>query len=67
MPKYLSEIKEVHTVANSDYANQRLKTGNWILLDVKIVETSDWWVKNPDHEAHLHKEANTLYVLGRVK
>jgi hypothetical protein len=50
--------------------NEKLKNGDWILLDVKIIENHHWvsqWGVERVAKGHLHKDFSIVYVLGRVK
>lgn len=70
MPRDLSKVKEVLSVSNrgQDFVNEKLKSGKWILLEMKIVEWNSWWKQSVDvGKAHLHKDHDTIYVIGRVK
>lgn len=69
MPTDLSEVKEVisTTSRHQEYVNKQLETGNWVLLEVKVVETALWQSKTGDQDGHLEKSHSTIYVIGKVK
>ena len=69
MPVDLSQVKEVQSYCGScrDAVNEKLESGEWILLDVRIVEDQFWTIKEGFYEAHLRKISDTIFVLGHIK
>jgi len=70
MPQDLSKVKEIRSVntIGQDFVNERLKSGKWVLLSVKTVETQNWIQKQAGiEESYLRKDYETIYVVGRVK
>lgn len=67
MSRNLSKIKEVVTYTDSNFVNKELKTGKWIILEIKVVETAVWQEETHMRKAYIRKFFETLYVLGRVK
>ena len=65
----LSKVKEVISATSSDqdFVNEKLKTGKWVLLELKILEVARWQERSTGVEAHLRKYGETIYVIGRVK
>ncbi|MEA3272715.1 MAG: hypothetical protein U9P90_03555 [Patescibacteria group bacterium] len=63
MPQDLSQVKEVFAAISAVYVNQKLRSGEWVLLEMKIVESADW----DKHHQYVYKTHNTIYVIGRIK
>jgi len=69
MPQDLSEVKEVLAVSGNStkYVNKLLAEGDWVLLEVKIVESQRQVVESATLASHLFKTWEIIYVLGRIK
>ena len=60
--KDLSEIKEVRSFFDGEeYVNEKLAGGDWILLDVKIVQTQ------LRSDGHTLSRGIAIYVIGRIR
>ena len=70
MATKLAAVKEVLSLTNSRAVNinERLASGEWVLLDFKIIE--HWSLPDGsscDSQRQLLKSHEVVYVIGRVK
>lgn len=67
MPQDLSNIKEIITICNmAQFVNKKLASGDWVLIEFKIVEIWSWREKN-GVPGYLEKTYQTLHTIGRIK
>jgi len=65
----LANVKEIEATTKSHIATEKLKTGDWELLDAKIVEIQHWMKEDTyrQQERHVHKSYELIYMIGRTK